>query len=234
MEMSIYNCIIVDDSEIDQLSLKAFLSKFPEFKVLGTFTSPEKALNIINDIDVDILFLDIQMPGISGLEFRRKARSIPVCVFISYSQDYALESFELETLDYIVKPLRFDRFEKTIRKIESYMSVLKRANLNSIEAEFAFVKNGNQQVKILLDEVCYLEALSDYTNIITKTGKQIISSNIGNVIKESLFKDMIRIHRSFAIPRKNIHKINTNEVILNDGTILPIGKTYRENLLQSL
>jgi DNA-binding LytR/AlgR family response regulator len=232
--MGMYNCIIVDDSEIDQLSLKAFLSKFPNFKILGTFTSPVKALEIIGDIEIDVLFLDIQMPDINGLEFRKKARSIPVCVFISYSQDYAVESFELETLDYIVKPLRFERFEKTIQKIESYMTVLKRAELNTIPDNVAFIKNGNQQVKIILSEILYLEAFSDYTNIVAKTGKEIISSNIGSILKESTFLDFLRIHRSYAIPKTNIYKINRNQVILNDGTVLPIGKTYKENILQSL
>lgn len=234
MKMEVLNCIIVDDSEIDQLSLKAFLSKFPDFKILGTFSSPEKALQVIKDIEIDILFLDIQMPGLNGLELRKKLNKAPVCVFISYSQEYALESFELEVLDYIVKPLRFDRFEKTINKIRAYLSVLKQAEHNQPSDEFVYLKDGINQVKVVLNEIVYIEAFSDYTNIITKEKKQIISSNIGNMMKNPSFSKFIRIHRSYAVPKTTIHKVNRTEVILNDGTTLPIGRTYRDFLLQSL
>ena len=232
--MEMYNCIIVDDSEIDQLRLQAFVRKFPEFNILGTFLSPQKALEVIDKIKVDVLFLDIQMPGINGIEFRKKARQIPVCVFISYSPEYAIESFELETLDYLVKPLEFKRFEKTIERIVSFMALKKMALATEVQTDSLLLKSGTEQVRMRLQDILYIEAYSDYTQVITADGKQIISYSLGTVLKNPVFKWFIRIHRSYAVQKDLVFKVNRTEVILKNGTVLPIGKTYKDNLLQNL
>lgn len=232
--MEMYNCIIVDDSEIDQLRLQAFVRKFPGFNILGTFLSPQKALDVIETIKIDVLFLDIQMPGINGIEFRKRAKQIPVCVFISYSPDYAIESFELETLDYLVKPLEFKRFEKTIHRIMAFMALRKLASNNDISQDNLMLKSGSEQIRMSLKDILYIEAYSDYTQVITGNGKQIISYSLGTVLKDPVFKTFIRIHRSYAVQKDFIFKVNRTEVLLKNGTILPIGKTYKDILLQSL
>lgn len=228
--MQTFNCIIVDDSEIDQLSLRAFLSKFPEFKILGVFSNPVKALEILENIEIDVLFLDIQMPHINGLEFRKRAHKIPACVFISYSPDYALESFELEVLDYVVKPLKLERFEKTLQKIKTHLSITALAKARVTKDEPIFIKNGIEKIQIHVNEILFLEAFSDYTHLVTSSGRQTLSSNIGKTLQTTPFKDFVRIHRSFAIARKSLSKIYSTKVILTDGTKLPVGRTYKQNL----
>jgi len=232
--MDAYTCIIVDDSEIDQLRLQAFLRKFENIKVIGTFLSPQKALAVINDIKVDILFLDIQMPGINGLEFRKRAHKIPVCVFISYSPDYAAASFELETLDYLVKPLDFKRFEKTMERITAFMNQAKQSGGYDVQPDNFMIKSGTSQLRLDLNDILYFEAYSDYTQVFTQGGKHIISHSLGIVLKDPVFKSFIRIHRSFAVPKKLIFKVASKEVVLKNGTVLPIGKTYKDYLLQNL
>lgn len=228
-----YNCVIVDDSELDRLSLSAMLKRFPQFRVLGSFSSPQKALEIVNEIGVDVLFLDIEMPGLSGIELRRKLQSIPVCIFISYSQKFAVESFELETLDYLVKPLKFDRFEKTVARIENQIS-LHRQSLEKKTDNTIFIKNGTQQIRLNLDEVKYLEAQKDYTRIVSISGKEMILSTLGATLETEPFKNFIRIHRSYAVPLHLIYKVNNHSVVLEDGTSLPVGRTYREKLVEIL
>jgi two-component system LytT family response regulator len=232
--MEMYTCIIVDDSEIDQLRLQSFLRKFEAFKIIGTFLSPQKALAVIDEIKVDVLFLDIQMPGINGLEFRKIAHKVPVCIFVSYSPDYAAASFELETLDYLVKPLEFKRFEKTIERITAFMNKNNQAVVNEAQPDSIMIKSGTNQLRISLNDIIYFEAYSDYTQVYTQDGKQIISHSLGIVLKDPVFKSFIRIHRSFAVQKKFIFKLSGKEVILKNGRVLPIGKTYKDYLLQNL
>ena len=117
------NCIIVDDNEIDRLTVLSFAKRFPNLNILGTFSDSTEALNAIENHKIDILFLDIDMPGLSGVELRKKANQVPVCIFITSHPEFAVESFELETLDFIVKPLKFERFEHTMRRIIDFFEI---------------------------------------------------------------------------------------------------------------
>lgn len=230
------NCVIVDDNELDQLALLSCLKRHSQFRVLGVFSSPEKALPVVENIEVDVLFLDIQMPGMNGLEFRRRIENIPVCIFISSSPDFAVESYELETLDYLLKPLYADRFARTVQRIESFLEIQNKSNAyidvqNSEKDEF-FIKEGKHQLKINLSDIIYLEALKDYTRILTVTGKHMVNSPLGTLIKEPKFNSFIRIHRSYAVPKNAIKRIDRTEVMLENGEKIPVGKTYRDAVLE--
>lgn len=230
--MNTYSCIIVDDSEIDRLSLLACLRRFEQFKVVGVYSSPEKALASIDEASIDILFLDVEMPGINGIEFRRKAQSIPICIFISYSPLYAAESFEITTLDYIVKPLRLERFTDTVNKIDAYMDLKKKVStLEALHGERSvYIREGNTQVKINTFDIHYLEAVKDYTKIVTDDKKYLILGNIGTQINALGEENFIRIHRSYAVQKRYVGKIRTNEIVLRDDTLLPVGKSFKDNL----
>lgn len=228
--MKSYTTIIVDDSEIDRLSLQACLSNFIQFKVVGVFESAELALSRIDSLEADVLFCDIQMPGINGLEFRKQVEKIPVCVFISYSPDYAAETFELETLDYIVKPLTNNRFLKTVERIETFFEIKNKASmLDAMDGSgVIFIKEGNEQVKINIFDILYLEALRDYTKITTKQASHYILSTLGALLKTEEFSNFIRIHRSYAVQKVYIQKIKTNQIVLQNNVSVPVGRTYKE------
>jgi two-component system LytT family response regulator len=227
-----YTCIIIDDDEIDRLTVLSFAKKFPVLDILGVFESAEDALNFIDTTDLDILFLDIDMPGLSGIEFRKKALEIPVCIFITAHPEHAVESFEIETLDFIVKPLKLDRFSQTVSRIEEFMEVKLKASLfeASIGGDTIYIKEGHEQTKVKLHEILYLEALKDYTLIITNKKRHCVLSSIGNLLKEDHFQSFIRIHRSYAVQKQFIQKINTSEIILNNNITIPVGRSYKENL----
>lgn len=227
-----YTCIIIDDDEIDRLTVVSFAKKFPVLDILGVFESAEEALSIIEKEKIDVLFLDIDMPGLSGIEFRKKALEIPVCIFITAHPEHAVESFEIETLDFIVKPLKLDRFAQTVSRIEEFMEIKLKALLfeASIGGDTIYIKEGHEQTKVKLHEILYLEALKDYTLIITDKKRHCVLSSIGNLLKENHFQSFIRIHRSFAVQKQFIQKINSSEILLHNNITIPVGRSYKENL----
>ncbi len=230
--MKQFNCIIVDDDEIDRLTAMSYVKKFPNLKLLGVYDSAEKALEIINTEKIDILFLDIDMPTLSGLDFRKKAMHIPVCIFITAHPEHAVESFELETLDFIVKPLKLDRFAQTMRRIEEFMEIKLKATLfeASIGGDTIYIKEGHEQTKVKLHEILYLEALKDYTLIITSQKRHCVLSSIGTLLKEVHFQSFVRIHRSYAVQKQFVKKIGSQEIELNNSVLIPIGRSYKDNL----
>ncbi|MEZ0129409.1 LytR/AlgR family response regulator transcription factor [Flavobacterium sp. LBUM151] len=227
-----YTCIIIDDDEIDRLTVVSFAKKFPALDILGVFESAEEALLIIEKEKIDVLFLDIDMPGLSGIEFRKKALEIPVCIFITAHPEHAVESFEIETLDFIVKPLKLDRFAQTVSRIEEFMEIKLKALLfeASIGGDTIYIKEGHEQTKVKLHEILYLEALKDYTLIITDKKRHCVLSSIGNLLKENHFQSFIRIHRSFAVQKQFIQKINSSEILLHNNITIPVGRSYKDNL----
>lgn len=230
--MKQFTCIIVDDDEIDRLTVLSFAKKFPFLTILDVFDSAEAALPIIEKEKVDVLFLDIDMPNLNGLDFRKQALSVPICVYITAHPEHAVESFELETLDFIVKPLKFDRFSQTMRRIEEFMEIKLKATLfeSSIGGDTIYIKEGHEQTKVKLHDILYLEALKDYTLVVTSQKRHCVLSSIGTLLKEAHFQSFIRIHRSFAVQKQFIQKIGTQEIILHNNIMIPLGRSYKDNL----
>ena len=226
------NCIIIDDDEIDRLTVVSYAKKFPQLHIVGIFESAEEALSIIEKEAIDVLFLDIDMPNLSGMDFRKRTMHIPVCVFITSHPEHAVESFELETLDFIVKPVKFDRFSQTMNRIGEFMEIKLKASLfeASIGGDTIYIKEGHQQTKVKLHDILYLEALKDYTLIVTSEKRHCVLSSIGTLLKESHFQSFIRIHRSFAVQKQFIKKIGTQEIELNNSVLIPVGRSYKDNL----
>jgi two-component system LytT family response regulator len=227
-----FSCIIVDDDEIDRLTVYSYAKKIESLNIIGVFENSEEAMLFIAKNDVDVMFLDIDMPNINGLELRRHANKVPVCIFITSHAEHAVESFELNTLDFIIKPIKLNRFNQTISRIEKFFEVKQKADL--FEASFGndtvFIKEGHEQTKVKLHEILYLEALKDYTLIVTNNKRHCVLSNIGNLLKENHFKSFIRIHRSYAVQKQYIEKISTSDIILNNGTLLPLGRSFKDNV----
>jgi two-component system, LytTR family, response regulator len=230
--MDKWRCIIVDDEDVDRLMVLSFAKRFPSLNICGVFKSSREALDFLKKETIDILFLDIDMPDTNGLQFRKKALEIPVCIYITGHAEYAVESFELETLDYIVKPLKFDRFEKAMQRVEQFMEVKQKATLFDVSfgTDTITVKEGNEQIKIKISDILYLEALKDYTLIATSKKKHCVWSNLGTILKQDFFQSFIRIHRSYAIQKQFINNKNATTVFLTNGLEIPVGRSYRDNL----
>ncbi len=222
----------MDDDEIDRLTVVSFAKRFDNLEIKGVFESSLKALDFLNNESVDILFLDIDMQELNGLELRRKSLEIPVCIFITSHPEHALESFEMETLDFIVKPIKMDRFSQTMKRIEEYMEVRQKAELfeSSLGGDTIYIKEGHQQIKLKLHDILYLEALKDYTLIVTPQKRHCVLSSIGNLLKEVHFQSFIRVHRSYAVQKNRIQKIGVSELLLSNEVSIPIGRSYKDQL----
>jgi len=226
------NYLIVDDVEIDRLTVLSYISRFPDFSLVGVFDSPVAAYDALQKNTVDVIFLDIDMPKESGLDLRKKALEIPVCIFITSHSEYALDGFDLDALDYIVKPLTFARFSKTVQRIEYYLEMRNKANLfeTSIGGGAIFIKEGLSETKVKLTDILYLEALKNYTLIVTAKNTHKVLLTIGNLLKDVHFQSFIRIHRGYAIQQHYISRVTSREVFLQDEVVIPIGRNFKNQL----
>ena len=230
--MQTYTCIIVDDDEIDRLTVQAYAKKFLSLQIVGVYANAVEALAALSLKHIDILFLDIDMPGLSGIALRKQAIAIPVCIYITAHPEFAVESFELDTLDFIIKPLKFDRFTQAINRIIEYLELKQKATLfeSSIGHDIIYIKEGHTQTKVNLHNILYLEGLKDYTKIVTTDKNHFVLTSIGNLLKEYHFQKFIRIHRSYAIQKIYVQQKKANEIILSNGVSIPIGRSYKDAL----
>lgn len=226
------NCIAIDDKRIDLLTTVSYIKKFPQLQLAGYYDSPEKALKDADFEQVDVLFLDIDMPGINGFEFRKKMDKIPICIFITAFPEHALESFSVETLDFIVKPLRQERFAQAVARLEQFMAVHKKASLyeSYVGGNYVSIKDGHKEIKVNLHEILYLETFGIYTLVVTQQKSHCVRSSLSNLLKEQCFDRFVRIHKSFAVRKDVVKTTATNQVTLINDTFLPIGRVYKENI----
>ena len=230
--MKNYKCIIADDDEIDRLTVTSFVKRFPNFSISGIYDNAEEVLEELNTSEIDVLFLDIDMPGESGIELRKKAQQVPVCIFITAHPEHAVESFQLDTLDFIIKPLKFDRFSQAVKRIEEFMEIREKALLyeSSIGGDTIYIKEGHDQIKVKLHEIIYLEALKDYTLLVTEKKRHCVLSTLGNLLDTENFNSFIRVHRSFAVQKQRVKKFSTSEILMDSLAKVPVGRSFKDNL----
>jgi DNA-binding LytR/AlgR family response regulator len=226
-----YSCIIVDDDELDRLTILSYTRRYSFIQIDGVFESAREALSFTRNSSPDVLLLDIDIPDLNGLELRKQLEHVPACIFITSHPEYALDGFETSALDFLVKPLKADRFEKAMIRLQQYMDIHFKAELldHTLGDDTLFIKDGHDHIKLKFHEILYLEALKDYTGIVTKKKKYCVLAPLGNLLKEKSFRTFIRIHRSYAVQKHFIDKITSKEVLV-DNMPLPIGRSYKEVL----
>lgn len=227
---TLIRCLIVDDTLLDRIAVEQECSKFHFFEIIGVFDSTHKAEKHLEKADV--IFLDIDMPQESGLDFLKRLPLPPVCVFITSHPEYALEGFEAHAFDFLVKPLRTERFASTAQRLEEYFTIKRKAQeyQTQIESEFITIKEGYDTYKIRLNEILYLEALKDYTKIITPHKNYLTLMNLKNFLELLPETNFIRIHRSYAVAKNKISALVDNHIQI-ENFLLPIGKTFKKNII---
>ena len=226
-----YRAIIIDDDEIDRLTVHAFARKYAFLDIVGMYASAAEALQSIAQTQPQVLLLDIDMGEISGLALRKKLIDTQACIFITSYPDYAVESFELAALDFLVKPLKADRFAAAMQRLEEYLEMRKKSELldHSLQGDTIFIKDGHKQIKIRRADILYLEALKDYTWVVTRTARHCVLASIGNLLKTPSFSTFLRVHRSFAVQRHFVDSMSSSALQI-DGQQIPIGRSYKEEL----
>lgn len=225
-------CILVDDDEIARLGITYYIRKSGKFDLVGTFSNATDALDFLENETVDVLFLDVDMPHISGFDLRKKMMNVPVCVFISAYPNYALDSFGLNALDFIQKPVKAERFDLAVQKVLNHIELHRKAE--QFDAHFAgdsvIIKDKQGQVKVKLYDILYLEALKNYTQIVTPEKEYSVLGAFSSILEKESFTAFIRIHKSFAVQKHFVKKILSNEVVLENDTVIPVGRSYKDNL----
>jgi DNA-binding LytR/AlgR family response regulator len=220
-----YKCIIVDDEPLARELVAAHLINFENFELVDSFENALKAYTFLEKNTVDLIFLDIEMPLLKGNDFLKKLKNSPKVIFTTAYREYALEGYELNVIDYLLKPITFDRFFVSIEKFKQLQT--KQKETKPINDNHIFVTNGSKNIKIIFDEILYIESLKDYITIHLENGKSHhIKQNI-SVFEKLLDFNFVRIHRSFIIQTKKLTAYSKNEVEINTVEI-PIGISYKE------
>ncbi|APZ47337.1 DNA-binding response regulator [Polaribacter reichenbachii] len=226
-------CIIVDDEPPAIRLLKKYVDKIAFLELVATTTNSLEALHIIEKEAIDLVFLDIQMPNLTGIQLSKIVNDKTKIIFTTAYPQFALESYELNAIDYLLKPIEFERFYKAVAKL----NVLDKENKNTSTAteEFLFVKTDgkNNFEKIIISEILYIESLKNYVAIHTPN-KQIITYNTLKYISDSLPKsNFIQIHKSFIVALKHIEKTSSITVQIN-GKEVPLGNTYKNSFFHRI
>ncbi len=222
------NCIIIDDDKVAQKAIEFLINKTNSLCLIGTFENPNKALEILTTEKIDLIFLDIEMPEISGIDFLKNFGDLPQIIVCSSKKEYAVDAFEYNVTDYLVKPINYERFTKALNRVKEEQESFK----NNTEDTF-FIKNKGTYVNVSAKEIIYFEALSDYVCVYTKTNRYIISSTMRAIESKLLKKEFIRVHRSFIIRIDKIKTIEDGFVLLGDKSI-PVSKSHKKELLNQL
>ena len=229
-----YKCVIIDDEPIAIRVISNYLKSIQQLECVGEFTNALEALNIINSKKVDLLFLDIQMPGINGLEFIKTLPNPPKVIYTTAFRNYAVDAFEVNAIDYLVKPIPFDRFVKSVNKFLSQMQTPSIQKKSEERTDHIILKSDSKNHKVIIDEILYIESLDDYVKVHTINGKLVCYSRL--VVLEELLKNyqnIVRIHRSYMINISHI-KSFTNFNVEIEGKELPIGRKYKEQVISKL
>lgn len=224
--------MIVDDSELDQLAISTNAAAYPHMQLTATCYNAADAMAAIDAIQPELVFLDVEMPGWTGIELLRAIKEkIPIAVFITSHVEFAIDGFELEAFDYIIKPLTEKRFKQTMARIDEYRRMKQDATAYSVQFnnEAVTIKEGHTQVKVPLADIMYLEAMDSYTKVVLKDKKYMTLTSLTNMLEQLPAERFGRIHRSYAVAIDKVEELRSGELICN-GTELPVGKTYKSTV----
>lgn len=228
-------CLVVDDEPLARELIENHISKIPALEVVGSCDNALKAFEVISSQKVDLLFLDIKMPNITGIDFLKTIKNPPKTIFTTAYRDYALESYDLEVLDYLLKPITFERFFKAVdrflrSKKESNISIMKESENTE---EFLLLKSGSKYHKVFIEDILFIESLKDYVKVHTVNDKRVVTKYKISDFEEKLNSDFLRVHRSYIINTTKISAFTINDIEINSKEI-PIGASYKEKVLSFL
>lgn len=225
-------CIVVDDEPLAVEMLAAFIRKTPSLELTATFTDPVLALASIGEEKPDLVFLDIQMPDLNGLELSRLLPQDTRVIFTTAFRQYAFESYEVEALDYLLKPIRYQKFIESVSKAERWMEIRQASVRPERNRRFAFIKTDGEYRNIDFDQILYIEGMKDYVLIhLESETEPIVTHMTMKAIEEKLPSDMfMRVHRSYIVALDKITAIDSCEDILIDRISVPVSDSYRKDI----
>ena len=235
------NCIIVDDEPLAQQVIEDYAITIPYLSVIAKCSSAFEAFDVLRHKKVDLIFLDIQMPNVTGIDFLNSLEYKPMIIFTTAFSEYALDAFNLNALDYLVKPIPFDRFLKAVNKAFDYFSLrnksqepIKESLTGPAPEKFILVKSEYHTQKIDLNDITFIEGLKDYIKIHLSNSKPVVTLNSLRNMAEKLPADQfVRVHKSFIVSLTRVDSISRNRIIIGE-TYIPIGDNFKDEFYAHL
>lgn len=231
-------CLIVDDEPLARDLMRSHIEKLENFEIVAECGDAMKALQELRNHNVDLMFMDIQMPQITGIEFLKTLKNPPKVIITTAYREYALDGFELDVVDYLLKPITFERFLKSINKfyqvnIEESQTINPVSSTKPVEGAFIYVKENKKVIKVHLHEILYVEGLSEYVQIYTENKKIITKTSMNNMADKLPETGFMRIHKSFIVSLTKIEAYTSNSIEV-PGKELPIGRSYKNSVIEAL
>ncbi|PWS26135.1 DNA-binding response regulator [Pedobacter yonginense] len=232
--MNTYNCIIIEDEPLAAEILKEYIADVPFLKLIAVYENAIEALVAIQNDDIDVMFLDINLPKLKGMDFVKTLTHPPRVIITTAYHEYALEGYALNVVDYLLKPIEFNRFLQAVNKLKIYQGILPEdGSFTALEQEYIFVNVAKKKIKIYLADILYIESLKEYVKIFTQESSWTTKLQLGQIeaqIPKHLF---LRIHRSFIVAKAKIGAYSSTEVEIN-GKKIPIGRSYKNIIIKDL
>lgn len=223
-------CLLLDDEPIAIRIIERHLENFPEMEVVGRFNSAPSAMSFIRENEVDLIFSDIEMPQMNGLQFLKSLAKAPAFIFTTAYRNYAVEAFDLDVVDYLMKPISLERMARSINRYHDRLEIQSEPIINSpVSDDIINLKVDKKIVRLALDKIDYFESFGDYVICRYEGGKLVTRETLAHLQELLPSNRFIRIHRQFIVPIAKIESISGNTVYLRDKE-LPVGRSYRNNL----
>ena len=232
------NCVIIDDEPLAREGLASYVREVDFLHLAGTCSNPLELITLLDQQPTDLIFLDIQMPKMSGIDFLKIVQNPPLVIITTAYPSFALEGFQLNVLDYLLKPITFDRFFKSANKAKDYHRLLTQSTSTSSQkaetgADYFFIKCGNKYEKIYFDDILFVEGMQNYVTIFTNKGKYVTLLNLKNLEQNLTSPSFIRVHKSYLVATSKIEAIEGNEIFIQSHRI-PISRNYRDYVMNQV
>jgi DNA-binding LytR/AlgR family response regulator len=231
-------CLVVDDEPLALHILEDYISKMPFLQLVKVTTNPIEALQLVQEGNIDLVFLDVQMPELTGIQFLRIANGKSKVILTTAYSQYALEGYELDVIDYLLKPIAFDRFFKSVQKAQTIIQPSAKPEIKTEAApqsdflsDFIFVKTEHKIQKVYLNDILFIEGLKDYISIFTPAERIITLQNMKKMEDALPEKHFIRVHKSYIVSINKIDSIERSRIFIGDK-VIPVGDTYRDEFFK--
>lgn len=221
--------LIIDDEHMAHDIIKGYCDTLPNMQLMKHCYDALEAIKYLNEYDVDLIFLDLNMPKLKGFDFLKTLSTQPKIIVTTAYKEYAVEGYELNIEDYLLKPFSFERFLKAINKVFSATAKVPAQKTETDSSQSIFLRSEKKYTQVFIDTILYIEASGNYVKVITHQDTITVRDKISNLIELLPNNDFLRVHKSFAVSRKHITSIEGNRILIGTFTI-PIGKLYKLNI----
>lgn len=224
-------CIVIEDQYPAQQIMQKYIGEHGNLYLMKSFTDTIEAEKFLKDNGVELVFLDINLPQISGIEFLRKNNKLPPTILTTASSDFALESYEYNIVDYLLKPFSFERFKQAVAKISpSTQSISKSEDALNHTTDDIYIKSGHEILKLKSDEIVYIQSDGDYTKVVTDSKKHLSHYTLKDWLAK-LDKNFCQVHKSYIVNMSHLNKISSSKIHVTGNHLLPIGRAYKKNFM---